>query len=356
MNELIQQNTGLTSPADVDSMAEAIRPEQLQELLNDPRVQLNQDIVRELARKHVDEFIETTGLRATSRARLLSLWGQFVNYCISINIESLPASYQSVVSYVQLRAEALHRNTLAGDVWAISTMHDAAGLKNPTKDRSVKDIVKRLNDEKAANSEWIQQATPLRFDDIKKLIGLWRQSDRLIERRDLALVVVAYTGLLRSNEVRNIKLSHLNKRHITIPITKTNHSGVPDHVQLTELAYEIFEEYIDKAKIRRFADDGYIFTAVSHNNQLIRARRKMSSSAIDIIYKRVFDTLHPGINDVRAYSTHSCRVGSAQDLWQGGVQIETIMKLGRWSSGEMVYRYSRGHTTEVNPLDSIMTL
>lgn len=332
-----------------------LRPEQLQAVLSDPRVQMERALIDGLVAKHLEEFGRTTGLRETSRARLASLWGQFVSYCLQHGKDSLPAAYTTVLDYLQCRAVTLHRNTLAGDVWAISTFHNAAGLPNPATDSAVTNLLKRIGDQKAANEEFIKQATPLRRHHLETIIKHWGDTESLIQCRDATLIAVSYSGLLRSSEVRNIKLSHLDDLVLTIPVTKTNHSGVPDRTKLTRFAADMLDVYIERAGLRRFGD-GFIFTGISNQNRIQRTRRKMASSTLANVYKRAYSLCYPdGNGSEPAFSTHSCRVGGAQDLWNNNVQIETIMKLGRWQKGEIVYRYSRGHVSSDNPFDELMS-
>jgi integrase len=56
-----------------------------------------------------------------------------------------------------------------------------------------------------------------------------------------------------------------------------------------------------------------------------------------------------GVDDVEAYSSHSLRVGAAQELLRRGHSTSTIMRAGGWKSVNVLARYLE--EAEVNVWD-----
>ncbi|GAK86485.1 integrase-like protein [Vibrio ponticus] len=178
------------------------------------------------------EFEVRQGMFAPSTQRRLNQsWKIFVCWCEQTNKQPLPASPSMIEQYLLLRGEQFHRNTLNVDRWAISTVHQAAGCPDPTRDLIVRQTMRVIVKKKVRiMNETVKQAPPFRDSDLDVLTSIWKDSTTLSTLRNLAMMTVAYETLLRSQELANMKLEHIKPlvnggASVEIPFTKTNQSG-----------------------------------------------------------------------------------------------------------------------------------
>ncbi len=333
-----------------------IRPDRIRDLgLLPEQIHQSPELLA-YAEKFLDEFkLVRGGLRDSSWNELQNKWSQFLNFCLNKQVPPLPASHETVFEYIQLRSTMLHRSTLKRDMWAINTIHHAAGLKKPCDDKSIKDFVKRVSEEQAANGIFISQAVPLLSADLDEIQQAFKSSGTLLALRNRAILGLMFSCLLRGSELRNVKFEHLDldKRKLLIPITKTNHSGEPDIAPISTKATEWIRDYLQAGG--EFSPGDFVFRGVTKYGKLFQSgQKKMSHDSLVDVFHRAFDVVSYRKSASRKFSCHSTRVGCCQALWEAGVTIERIMKLGRWSTQEMAYRYGRAYKVDDDALEEIM--
>src|ERR1051325_9559533 len=126
----------------------------------------------------------------------------FAAWCALRRRESLPATLETVVEFIDAMAEVKRPATVRRYVSSISTLHKAAGLQNPTSSLEVKLALKRMSRARGIRQV---QAAPLGRDKIERMIAACGK--RLIDLRDLALLAVAYDTLARRSEVIALNVS-----------------------------------------------------------------------------------------------------------------------------------------------------
>lgn len=334
----------------------SVRPDQIRSLGLLPEQIQNSPELFAHSQRFLEEFQEVRGgLRDSSWHELQSKWAQFFNYCITSGKSPLPAAHDDVFEYIKLRSQVLHRSTLKRDMWAINRIHHASGFKEPCKDQVIKDFVKRVSEEQAANGLFITQAEPLLRTDLDEISEKYRSIGTTMALRDRAILGLMFSCLLRSSELRNVKYKHLNldAKQLLIPISKTNHSGEPDIAPISKNACLWITEYLSVAGI--FKPEDYIFRGLSKYGSIFKSGKKqMSHDALVEVFSRAFEVVQYRKKNRRSFSCHSTRVGCCQALWEAGFKLERIMLLGRWSTQEMAYRYGRGFKVDGEGLDSIM--
>lgn len=277
--------------------------------------------------------------------RLACAWGQFARWCRERDLVSAPASVETVNSYLLYRAETAHRNSVASDRWAIGRMHRAAGCPDPSTDDRVSDMLAAIVRQKVEGEETIEQASPMREYHLDQVMGRWRGSSLVIERRDLALLTVAYESMLRAAELARVKMKHVSIQPdgsgvLVIPITKTNHSGEPDVVALSRQAISLCMEYLELAG-RTFdpRSEAALFGSVSRHGSGLKRGVPLTTKTIERIFARAHEAIGLVKLGIPVWSGHSARVGAAQDLAADGFNALQIMQAGRWASERMVIRY-----------------
>lgn len=302
----------------------------------------------------------------SSQRRLQQGWKMFVCWCEQTNKQPLPASPAMIEQYLLLRGEQFHRNTLNVDRWAISTIHQAAGCPDPTRDLIVRQTMRVIVKKKVrVNNEKVKQAPPFRDSDLDVLTSIWKDSDYIPSLRNLALMTVAYETLLRSQELANMKLEHIiplanGGASVEIPFTKTNQSGDgAEYSYLSPEAISVLNTYLDKAGIEN--DGGYVFRPISKFGR-VREPKKLplseelvhipiNTKSVEDVFLKSWFALNPGVDSTqplkdlkkqyRIFTAHSARVGAAQDLLEQGYSSLQVRQAGRWKSDTMVSRYAQ---------------
>lgn len=287
--------------------------------------------------------------------RLKSAWKCFVDWCVRNHRDSLPASPATVETFFIEHANELHRNTLAIYRWAISRFHRVTGCPDPCIDIHVEDRIKAITRKKVRSGEVIKQASPFTERHLMSLIELWGGDERLLIKRNLALLAVAYESMLRAAELANIRLCDLHLEDgiaiLTIPVTKTNHSGEPDTCVLSEDVVNLILDYTDAAKLDIGAE-GYLFVGISKHNSCIKPKvdeatgeqihKGITTKLVEKIFYSAWHDLGLKRHGIKPFTGHSARVGATQDLLRKGYSTLQIQQSGRWSSEAMVLRYGRG--------------
>lgn len=305
-------------------------------------------VIQDTIRRFLADFLKRQGrYSANTRRALAQGWELFSGWCSAKGRDSLPASVDSVECYLSQRAQDKHRNTLARDKWAIGLIHQAAGCPDPTGDQRLGDHFAALVRAKVEAEETIEQAAAFREYHLDQLVALWRGSPRLQERRDLALLTVAYESLLRASELGRIRFRHLAIQSdgaaiLTIPFSKANHSGEPDKVALSPQAVSLLADYLALAGRSLVGDgDELLFGRVSRHNTAVGSTRPLSLTTLCEIFRGAWVALDLARLGIPPFTGHSCRVGAAQDLSAAGANAIEIAKAGRWSNERMVLRYCR---------------
>ncbi|EJO2025991.1 tyrosine-type recombinase/integrase [Vibrio parahaemolyticus] len=333
-----------------------IRPDRIRSLgLLPEQVHQSPELLA-FSEKFLEEFkFVRGGLRDRSWNELQNKWSQFFNYCLSNQLVPLPASHDTVFEYIRLRSKVLHRSTLKRDMWAINAIHNAAGFMKPCDDQAIKNFVKRVSEEQAANGIFITQAVALLSIDLDEIEKEFKERRTVQSMRDRAILGLMFSCLLRGSELRNVKFEHvdLSRRKLLIPISKTNHSGEPDIAPISTKAAGWLNEYMTIAG--EFGPGDFLFRGVSKYDKLFKSGKKqLSHDALVGVFHRGFDVVAYRKSPGRRFSCHSTRVGCCQALWEAGVPLEKIMKLGRWSTQEMAYRYGRAHKVSDDAIESVM--
>lgn len=321
------------------------------------------DAIQRSIQRFIDELHDRMGkndpsrqLSATDRT-LISCWESYCNWCKSNAIAPvLPATMNSILNYIEFRASsadeypAVSTSTINSDIWAISRFHKEAGCPDPTKEPKVKSVVARIKRTLVlVEGQLVRQATGLCKPAMKILVDTWgNKSSNLKEKRDLAILVVAYSTLLRASELARIKLSDMeigrdSSITITIPVTKSNHSGFPDLVHLVPSKAKYVLQYLN-ADGRAIISSGFLFGRVTANGRRSikqRFEKPLTVQAIRNVFSTAWSLTRHTTSQTRQYTAHSARVGAAQDMRRKGTPLKDIMDAGRWTNITMAQRYTK---------------
>ena len=161
--------------------------------------------------------------------------------------------------------------------------------------------------------------------------------DRLIDRRNRALLAVAYDAMLRRSELVSLQVGDLfvdRQGDATLLVRRSKADGeargealyiAPDTVALVRA-------WLEPAGITR----GRLFRSVGKGDRL---GERLHASQVPRIFKAMARRAGLPAELVNDLSGHSTRVGAAQDMIAAGIELPAILQAGRWKSVAMVNRY-----------------
>ncbi|EQB19139.1 tyrosine-type recombinase/integrase [Sphingobium lactosutens] len=173
--------------------------------------------------------------------------------------------------------------------------------------------------------------------------------------RDEAFLRVAYDTGMRRSELVAIDCSHVEGPDgdgagtLFIPSSKTDQAGEGAYAYLSALTMVAIARWREKGRIRT----GPLFRRVeTHFDGSVAAigQRRLHPNSVTLIYRRLIRAawerkLLGSMSEaelerwVSAVSSHSIRVGVAQDNFAAGESLPAIMQAYRWRDPKTVMRY-----------------
>lgn len=324
---------------------------EVDEILSKPLSELDPDTFQRL-RQLLDTLLgnffndDTERFERNTWDLLSYSWKQFEQWCNDNSLVPLPATVNVFTQYLSAASETRKPATLASHRWAVSSIHVALGLPDPTAaDESKRKLVSIRKQKAKQRQNSIRQASAFRKVHLRKIQELWGYSDDLRNFRDAVMLSLAYEGLLRESELARILASDLRVTsdgtyQLYVPYTKTKKDGEGMKKPVSPKTYALVMGYIERANID---SSSLLFTAIHHRtNRTINQPKPLTGKTVDTIFARAHQVLKDYLQvPQQVFSGHSARVGAAQDLLARGYSIPQIQQAGGWESPDMVLRYGK---------------
>jgi site-specific recombinase XerD len=257
----------------------------------------------------------------------------FIEFCDENNTSALPASSEIIASYIKKLSGHLKSSSIKIAVASIAALHNLNSLKDPAQTPDVKIEMRRMY---RTLGRYAKQAYGINKDLLDKMVAATDDSLRGV--RDRAILLVAYDSLCRRSELVSLGFEDLvinsNDEGLKLKLrrSKTDPHGIGKNLYLSDEAQDALKEWIVKSKI----SSGKIFRSISSAGNI---KDCLSSSHIGRIFKkRAYESkIDPKI--IKHISSHSARVGAAQDLLASGASLPILMTRGRWKKTDTVMRY-----------------
>lgn len=311
------------------------------------------DGFNEAIERFKSQYEERSANAENTQRNLSQAWNHYLFWCKENNHidEHIPASAELIEKYLHYRALFVAKGTLALDCWAISTMHKVSGCPDPFDDFNLITTKKKLFRKLIIESDGKKQAYAFRKKHLLELFGYLIDTDDLGYARILCMAAVCYESLLRESEMVRIKISHIThseKRKgygvLRIPYTKTNKSGEDEYCELSPAAMRAINNYLAMCG-RTLQSNGYLLAGLTKSRTTRNNAKPISVDVIENEFKEIHILLELEGKCPR-FSSHSARVGAAQDMAVAGKTTEQIMKSGRWKSPDMVINYCKKFAIE----------
>ena len=256
----------------------------------------------------------------------------FTDWCKARGLRALPASAQTMASFIDTMAKIRAPATVHRYVYSIVTLHKAVQLQDPLKRTRVRLALQRMHRRRGRRQEQARGLTwPLR-ERMLEACG-----DRLIDDRNKALLAVAYDTLLRRSELVALEISDLlvemdGSGTLLVRRGKTDPGGEGALQYLAPDTVRLVQGWLARSGILQ----GRLFRSIRKDGRL---GMKLDDSQVPRIYKAMARAAGLGDDVVEGLSGHSARVGAAQDMIACGIELPAILQAGRWKSTAMVHRY-----------------
>ncbi|QDC46208.1 hypothetical protein FIT71_04105 [Candidatus Methylopumilus universalis] len=255
----------------------------------------------------------------------------FIKYCDENNATALPAKPETVAMFIKTLSSHLKSSSIKIAVASIAALHNLNSLKDPTQHPDVKIEMRRMY---RILGRYAKQAYGINKDLLDKMVAA--TDDSLRGFRDRAILLVAYDSLCRRSELVSLNVEDVLIENDAIKLklrrSKTDPHGLGKNLYLSHDAQKTLKEWLDKSGI----SSGKIFRAITVTGKI---RGSLNSSYIGRIYKKIAAKSNADSNVIKNISSHSTRVGAAQDLMISGASMAILMNRGRWSKTDTVMRY-----------------
>ncbi|MHA7839490.1 MAG: site-specific integrase [bacterium] len=279
-----------------------------------------------------------SSLSPSTRRAYASGFSDFEAWCQDAGQPSLPASPESVASYLAHLADSGRApSTINQRSAAIRWAHEAQGFPAPTSAKGVRATLSGIRRELgAAPQRRKQAATP---DHLLAMVS--HTSSDLLGLRDRALLLFGFASALRRSELVTLTVEDLERTErgllVTVRRSKSDPEGKGHQVAIvpgrTEASCPIvaLERWLEAAGI----EQGRVFRRVDRHGHV---GDELGGRAVGVIVKRLASKARL---DPAAFGGHSLRAGFVTAAAERGASLDRIMDHTGHKSVGMVRVYTR---------------
>lgn len=262
-------------------------------------------------------------------------WANFSKWCHRHSLQDFPADDETICLYMVQQSDLVSVPTIRNRLAAIRNYHIDRGHPNPCKSENIRKTMRGISREKLHKPK---QAQGLSKQDLMLLSKRINQND-LIQSRDIAILWTAFSGGLRRGEVMALDVSDLLLPEIGagsqfIQRSKTDQEGKGRHAALLPEAVKALRNWLSLSGVT----EGALFRRVfKEGKRGGRIGPRMYERGIELSFKNMAKL---GNMDPKKITTHSARVGVAQELVSNGATTAQIAQACGWKGDSMPARYA----------------
>ncbi len=294
------------------------------------------DSVPALPLERAREFARQSKAKSTLQGYKAD-WQDFTRWCASHDLCPMPASPETVASYIAECAVTLKVGSIQRRLNTIAEVHKAVGADSPTVSPMVKSTMKGIR--RVMGVAATQKAAALTAD-IRAMVDATDAG--LIGVRDRALILLGFAGAFRRSELvaLNVDDCSFSKDGLTITLrrSKTDQEGqgrkigIPYGSNPETCPVRNIQTWVETAQVT----SGPLFRSINRHGHI----QASGLSGIDVA--RVVKKLaqRAGLEAAK-YAGHSLRAGHATSAAIAGASERSIMNQTGHRSVQMVRRYIR---------------
>jgi integrase len=218
---------------------------------------------------------------------------------------------------------------------SLRALHRLAGYKDdPTADADLEATMRLVTRGRTR----ARPKKPLRLAHVEDVLALEPKDIR--DKRDRAMLAVAYSAMLRRSELVALEVSDLafdpdGAGTATVRFSKGDQGGEGQVRYLAPFAVDELKDWLDEAEII----EGALFRAVLPSGAI--SATPLTAHEVARIFKRLASRVGAGGLGVTGIAGHSTRIGAAHDLVEAGFDVAAIANAGGWQSLMMPNYYTR---------------
>ena len=259
---------------------------------------------------------------------------QYQTWCTHNNIDSIPATADTMAQYVDYLATIRKSATIRRRINSLGTVLKLSKHYNPTSQPEVILAIKKMH-RKIGRAQ--QQATPLTKPLLNQLLSNCDNS--VSGLRNKVLLRLGYETMRRRSELCAFKFEDIDYAPNSKPIIRLNFSKTDQYGagKVLPISKELFNLLAKWKEI--VGDEGYILRSVNKHGHI---GNSLNPASISTILKALQQGLKSTPNE-QPLSGHSFRVGAALDFLEQGEPLEKIMLRGGWQTDSTAMKYLRNY-------------
>lgn len=274
-----------------------------------------------------------------SRRSIRADWRHWVAFCAARDRVAMPIAFSDLKEFLDALIDAGYkRATLDHLLFTLKLASQLWSCPSPTDSLEFRWYWKQMGRERLARHQ--HQAAALNFEELDAIAAAVDEADPR-SLRDAAFAAVAYDLMARASELVAMRWKDIDfgldpeggGAIYTMPRSKTDQEGKGTEIYLTPPTVARLRAWA----AHRFEENPFVFHALPrYTGQTMDRTRPLAVREAARIFERVAHRAGTG----KPLSGHSARVGGAQDMTRGGMDLPAIMQAGRWKSPSMPARYA----------------
>lgn len=274
---------------------------------------------------------------------------KFLSFCKSNNfLITLPLDSLHVANYLSYISESSKTMNAVSNVFAaLKWLHSFVPGLNAGNDPLNDTFLSRIAEGQKRNlAKMKSRKKPLTNNLIGQILNIYlkKTNPSLIQMRNTLIPCLAYSLLLRHDELSHINCAHISETihgfEFYIPSSKTDIYRKGKTVFLSSENTDIcrlLQNYLSKANLK-IGDNHFLFSPIEcdkFSKKDVVKNTKLSYQSYRGIIKNSAKELGLNPDD---FGTHSCRAGGATDLAPQISQFELLLS-GRWTDSRSIGSY-----------------
>jgi len=257
---------------------------------------------------------------------------KFTNWCGAQGLQPFPAEVTTVCEFIAAQGIDLRPDSVRRGLCAIRKIHQLLRLPDPTTDEDVNLAMRRLKRTKLGRP---RQAKGMTRAHLEQCLAV--QPDSPWGMRNRALLSLGFDLLTRRSELVALMTDDIEFRHdgtlrVIIRRGKADPFGMGRLGFTSRRSAQLVGEWL----AWRGDDIEPLFCGIYRGKAI---NRSLETTKIKLIVKEAVVAAGLPLEEVAAFSSHSLRVGAAQELLRAGFDTAAIMRAGGWRSTNVMARY-----------------
>jgi site-specific recombinase XerD len=267
-------------------------------------------------------------------------WQHFSTWCVVRGVEQMPAAPHTIALYIADLGGFNKPATITRRLAAIAKIHQAAGHESPCAMRhaEVREVLAGI---KRIHGTAQPGKAALLIEHLRLLLNVI-PADKLIGKRDAALLLLGFAGAFRRSELVALTIGDIvfsdDGLKVTLRSSKTDQEGRGRSVGVP---YGSNPQLCPVRSLRRWIEaagilEGPVFRGVNRHGRL--ADNALQGKVVRSVVQRYCKKA--GV-DATQFSAHSLRSGFVTQATIGGASERSIMNQTGHKSPAMVRRYTK---------------